>query len=429
METQMKLTPEQQEILNGARGETMAKVMQTLVRYGELFGADEMVPVTSRYNHLVTSFGLKALGPVYHLMEQLLEAGAVSAQKFSADPRPLDKNVPSSFLQNFVFNHFMYTRQDYYEQQLQKLGLMDPNAFTCTCYMDEVGNTPGFGEVLSWSESSAVVYANSVLGARCNRNSGIIDLMGSIVGFVPSFGLLKDEGRRASWIVEVRTTKKPEAQLLGSAIGMKVMEDVPFICGLDKWLGTLDDAARTYLKDFGAATASNGAVGLYHVENITPEAVKYGRSLVREDAQVYVIDDAELQRVYDSYPVIWKNKDAKPKLCFMGCPHMSLEQLISWTERVEQGLAAAGNAHVVIPTVFTAAPAVLEKFRSTPYAARLEKTGVITSYICPLMYMNNPLSTKMPVITSSNKLRTYTSARYYTDDEILEQITRGGSKA
>ena len=429
METQMKLTPEQQEILNGAHGETMAKVMQTLVRYGELFGADEMVPVTSRYNHLVTSFGLKALGPVYHLMEQLLEAGAVSAQKFSADPRPLDKNVPSSFLQNFVFNHFMYTRQDYYEQQLQKLGLMGPNAFTCTCYMDEVGNTPGFGEVLSWSESSAVVYANSVLGARCNRNSGIIDLMGSIVGFVPSFGLLKDEGRRASWIVEVRTTKKPEAQLLGSAIGMKVMEDVPFICGLDKWLGTLDDAAKTYLKDFGAATASNGAVGLYHVENITPEAVKYGRSLVREDAQVYVIDDAELQRVYDSYPVIWKNKDAKPKLCFMGCPHMSLEQLISWTERVEQGLAAAGNARVVIPTVFTAAPAVLEKFRSTPYAARLEKTGVITSYICPLMYMNNPLSTKMPVITSSNKLRTYTSARYYTDDEILEQITRGGSKA
>ena len=429
MECKMKLTPEQQEILNGARGETMAKVMQTLVRYGELFGADEMVPVTSKYNHLVTSFGLKALGPVYHLMEQLLEAGAVSAQKFSADPRPLDPNVPSSFLQNFVFNHFMYTRQDYYEQQLGKLGLIDPDAFTCTCYMDEVGNTPGFGEVLSWSESSAVVYANSVLGARCNRNSGIIDLMGSIVGYVPSFGLLKDEGRRASWIVEIRTTKKPEAQLLGSAIGMKVMEDVPFIRGLDKWLGTMDDAAKTYLKDFGAATASNGAVGLYHVEIITPEAVKYGQALVREDAQMYVIDDAELQRVYDSYPVMWKKKDAKPKLCFMGCPHMSLEQLISWTERIEKALAAAGNSRVVIPTVFTAAPAVLKKFRSTPYAARLEKTGVIMSYICPLMYMNNPLSASMPVITSSNKLRTYTSARYYTDDEILKQITEGGGKA
>mgnify|MGYP004657335391 FL=1 len=430
MEYKMKLTPEQQDILNGARGETMAKVMQTLVRYGELFGADEMVPVTGKYNHLVTSFGLKALGPVYSLMEQLLDAGAVSAQKFSADPRPLDPNVPSSFLQNFVFKHFMYTRQDYYENQLQKLGLMDKDAFTCTCYMDEVGNTPSLGDVLSWSESSAVVYANSVLGARCNRNSGIIDLMGSIVGYVPSFGLLKDEGRRADWIVEIRTTQKPEAQLLGSAIGMKVMEDVPYIRGLDRWLGgKLDDAAKTYLKDFGAATASNGAVGLYHVENITPEAVQFGDSLVRENAKVYVIDDAELKRVYDSYPVIWKKKDAKPKLCFMGCPHMSLEQLISWTERVEQGLAAAGNSKVVIPTVFTAAPAVLKKFRTTPYAARLEKTGVITSYICPLMYMNNPLSASMPVITSSNKLRTYTSARYYTDDEILEQITKGGAKA
>ena len=266
-----------------------------------------------------------------------------------------------------------------------------------------------------------------MLGARCNRNSGIIDLMGSIVGYVPSFGLLKDEGRKATWIVEVRTTKKPEAQLLGSAVGMKVMEDVPFIRGLDKWLGgRLDDGARTYLKDFGAATASNGAVGLYHVENITPEAVAHGETLIAEGARTYVIDDAELQRVYDSYPVIWKNKDARPRLCFMGCPHMSLEQLISWTERVETALKEAGNSQVVIPTVFTAAPAVLKRFGETPYAERLRRTGVITSYICPLMYMNNPLSTSMPVITSSNKLRTYTSARYYTDDEILEQITKGG---
>ncbi len=427
MEHKMKLTAEQEAILNGSKGDTMAKVMETLVRYGELFGADEMVPVTSRYNHLVTSFGLKALTPVYALMEQLIAAGAVSAQKFSADPRPLDKNVPANLLQNIVFKKFMYSKQDYYEDQLNKLGLMNPDAFTCTCYMKEVGNTPNYGDVLSWSESSAVVYANSVLGARCNRNSGIIDLMGSIVGYVPSFGLLKDEGRKATWIVEVRTTKKPEAQLLGSAVGMKVMEDVPFIRGLDKWLGgRLDDGARTYLKDFGAATASNGAVGLYHVENITPEAVVHGETLIAEGARTYVIDDAELQRVYDSYPVIWKNKDARPRLCFMGCPHMSLEQLISWTERVETALKEAGNSQVVIPTVFTAAPAVLKRFGETPYAERLRRTGVITSYICPLMYMNNPLSTSMPVITSSNKLRTYTSARYYTDDEILEQIRKGG---
>lgn len=426
MEYKIKLTKEQEDILNGSKGETLAKVMETLVRYGELFGADEMVPVTSEYNHLVTSFGLKALTPVYSLMERLIETGAVSKQKFTADPRPLDKNVPSNFLQNFIFNKFMYTKQDFYEKQLNELGLMDSDAFTCTCYMDEVGNTPKMGDILSWSESSAVVYANSVLGARCNRNSGIIDLMGSIAGCVPSFGLVKDEGRRADWIIEIKTTKKPEAQLLGSAIGMKVMEDVPYVKGLDKWLGEgLSDDTKTYLKDFGAATASNGAVGLYHIDKITPEAVEQGEALIKDNARVYVIDDAELKRVYDSYPVIWKNKNAKPKLCFMGCPHMSLNQLITWTERVEEGLKRYGNKKVVIPTVFTAAPKVLEAFNKTPYAERLKRTGVITSYICPLMYMNNPLCTAMPVITSSNKLRTYTSSRYYTDDEILVQITKG----
>ena len=424
----MKLTDEQQQILDGAKGETLAKVMKTMVMYGDAFEAEKLVPITSDYNHLVTSFGLKVMSPVYDLMQQLLDSGVMSGQKFSVDPRPIDKNVPANFLQNFVFNKLMYTKQDFYEDQLIKLGLLDKDAFTCACYMDEVGNKPKKGDVLSWAESSAVVYANSVLGARCNRNSGIIDIMGSIVGYVPYFGLLTDEGRRATWVVKIETTKKPEAQLLGSAIGMKVMEDVPYVVGLDKWLGTeLDDAACTYLKDFGAATASNGAVGLYHIENLTPEAKEQGRELICDGAKEYIIDDAELERVKNNYPVVWKKPDAKPKLCFMGCPHMSLQQLKDWTEKVEKALKEYGNSKVVIPTVFTAAPKVLEEFNKTEYAARLKATGVITSYICPLMYMNNPLCKKMPVITSSNKLRTYTSARYYTDDEILVAITKGGN--
>ncbi len=422
----MYLTDEQQALLDGSQGETMAKVMKTLVMYGETFGADKLVPVTSAYNHLVTSFGLKMMTPVFELMQQLIDAGALSQQKFSVDPRPVDKNVPANFLQNLVFNKIMYATQESYEKQLTQLGLMNEDAFTCACYFDQVGNKPKKGEVLSWAESSAVVYANSVLGARCNRNSGIMDIMGSIAGFVPHFGLLTDEGRKATWLVEVETTQKPEAQLLGSAIGMKVMEDVPYIVGLDKWLGSeLTDAACTYLKDFGAATASNGAVGLYHIENLTPEAKEQGQALLTENAQVYVIDDAELQRVQDEYPVIWKKPDAKPKLCFVGCPHMSLQQLKDWTERVEEGLQASGNARVVIPTVFTTAPGVKKEFDKTPYAARLEKTGVILSCICPLMYMNNPLCKSMPVITSSNKLRTYTTARYYKEAEILSKITKG----
>ena len=423
----MFLTDEQQAILNGSKGDVMAKVMKTLVMYGETFGADKMVPVTSEYNHLVTSFGLKMMKPVFDLMQQLIDAGAISQQPFSVDPRPVDPKVPANLLQKVIFNKIMYAAQDSYEEQLKELGLMNDDAFSCACYLDQMGNKPKKGEVLSWAESSAVVYANSVLGARCNRNSGIMDIMGSIAGFVPHFGLLTDEGRKATWIVKVQTTKKPEAQLLGSAIGMKVMEDVPYITGMNQWLGTeLDDANCAYLKDFGAATASNGAVGLYHIENLTPEAKDQGAALIVEGAKVYVIDDAELQRVQDNYPVIWKDPDAQPKLCFVGCPHLSMQQLIDWTVAVEEGLKASGNKKVLIPTVFTTAPAVKKAFEKTEYAARLAATGVVLSYICPLMYMNNPLCGKMPVITCSNKLRTYTTSRYFTEAEILAKITKGG---
>ena len=423
----MYLTDEQQAILNGSKGETMAKVMKTLVMYGDTFGAEKMVPVSSEYNHLVTSFGLKMMKPVFDLMQQLIDAGTLSQQKFSVDPRPLDKNVPASFLMNFIFNNFMYSKQESYEQQLKQLGLMNEDAFTCACYLDQVGNKPQKGEILSWAESSAVVYANSVLGARCNRNSGIMDIMGSIAGFVPSFGLLTDEGRKATWIVKVQCEHKPEAQLLGSAIGMKVMEDVPYITGMNKWLGTeLTDEVCSYLKDFGAATASNGAVGLYHMENLTPEAKEEGAALIAEGAKVYVIDDAELERVKNNYPVMWKNPDAAPKLCFVGCPHMSMEQLKDWTARVDAGLKASSNKKVTIPTVFTTAPAVRKEFEKTADYKRLKEMGVVLSSICPLMYMNNPLAGKMPVITCSNKLRTYTTARFYTEAEILVKITKGG---
>ncbi len=419
----MRLTEQQQNILNGGQGETLAKIMKTLVMYGEAFGAEEMAPVTGQKGHLVTSFGLSVMKPVYALMDQLIEAGALSKQPFSVDPRPLDKNVPSNLLQNLFFK-VMYSKQKDYDAQLKKLGIMADKAYTCTCYMDEVGNTPQRGEVLSWAESSAVVYANSVCGARCNRNSGILELFGSIVGCVPRFGLLTDAGRKAAWVVEVKTTKRPEAQVLGSAIGMKVMEDVPYVKGLDAWLGAeLTQEARDYLKDFGAATASNGAVGLYHIANLTPEAAELGEALIAENTHTYVIDDAELERVKNAYPVIWKDANAAPKLCFIGCPHLSLRQLTDWTDRLAQALAAQGRKKAAVPTVFTAAPGVLEAFAKTPAAATLKGLGVVVSYICPLMYMNNPLCGKMPVITNSNKLRTYTSARYYTDGEILQKLS------
>lgn len=112
----------------------------------------------------------------------------------------------------------------------------------------------------------------------------------------------------------VKTSKKPEAQILGSAIGMKVTEDVPYVFGLDRFLGEeLNEETCAYLKDFGAATASNGAVGLYHIDRLTPEAKELGESLITENAKEYIIDDEELERVYKSYPVMWKTRTQSPR--------------------------------------------------------------------------------------------------------------------
>ena len=423
MEYKMKLTDEQKAVLEGSRGEVMAKVMETVVMFGDIFGAEKLVPVTHKDGHLVTSFGIALMKPLFSTMDKLINAGITTEGKFTVDPRPLDyENVKCNLLEKIAF-HVMYKKQADYEEQLKKVGLRDSDSFTCTCYLDEVGNIPAKGDVLSWAESSAVVYANSVLGARCNRNSGMLDLFGSIVGYVPYFGLVTDEGRKAKWKVIVKTTKKPEAQVLGSAIGMKVMEDVPYVVGLDRFLGTeLTDDAKAYLKDFGAATASNGAVGLYHIDKLTPEAVEQGESLILPDAKEYIIDDEELERVYGSYPVMWKKPDAKPGLCFIGCPHLSYKQLCDWTDDIEKALEAAGRKKVAVRTIMTTSPQAKKKFADTGYYTRLMRAGVKLTSICPLMYTNNPMTKGRAIVTNSNKLRTYSIARYYKDAEILDVL-------
>lgn len=424
-EYKMKLSDEQIAILNGSEGEVKAKVMETIVRYGDMFEATELVKVTHGEGHLVTSFGLSLLKPVYRTMDELISAGLKVTEGFTMDPRPVDfKNVKCNLLDKLLFSTVLYGKQKDYEEQLRKLGLKSKDAFSCACYFDEMGNVPKKGDILSWAESSAVNYANSVLGARCNRNSGMIDIFGSIIGYVPKFGLLTDEGRKAKWKIIVKTTKKPIPQILGSAIGIKVMEDVPYVVGLDKWIGSeLNDECKSYLKDFGAATASNGAVGLYHIENVTPEAVEQGESLLEDDYKEYVIDDKELERVFKSYPVMWKHPEKSGTLAFIGCPHLSRVQLEEWADKIVEGLSRSGHDKVSCQTVLCTAPPVREEFIKTERYQKLIKTGARVTCICPLMYTSNPLTKSRRMMTCSNKLRTYSVARYYKDDELLDIIT------
>lgn len=422
----MILNEELLSVQRGEQGEAMRKVLNTLVMYGEAFGAERMVKITGSMGHAVIGTGSLTWGPVFDLMDELIAGGALPKQSFTTDPRGVEPHVPMSLADRVMFK-VIFSNQKRMEKEWQRMGIKDNNAYTCTAYMNEVGNIPEYGDILGWAESSAVSYANSVIGARCNRNSGILELMSNILGYVPEFGLLTDEGRKAKWIIEVRCERLPEPQLLGSAIGFKCVEDVPYIKGLDQWLGTeLTQHVKDYLKDMGAASASNGSVGLYHVENLTPEAKKFGEDLILEDAQVFVIDDAEIERVKASYPNPWQ-EEGEAQLAFAGCPHFSCEQLQDWAERLMNGLEEHGRDKVTVQTIFCAAPDVIRSFKTRfpLYYDRLNEMGVTVSSLCPLSYTSNPLTDKIRIITASNKLRYYSKARFYSEKELVDILTGG----
>ena len=422
----LDLTEEEKEILRGKRGRVLQKVMRTVVLYGQACGAKKLVPIEGPA-HFVISMAFTGLGPRMEMVDELVGAGLKTRDPFTVDPRAVDlDNLRCSPRQESVFREWG-KNQARYERQLKKLGLRDDNAFTCTCYLPEVGNRPHKGVILAWSESSAVVFANSVLGARTNRNGAILDLLCNLAGRVPLDGLLTDEGRRAGWRVEIATSRLPDPQLLGGAIGKKVQEGVPYIIGLDRFLGPgLSEKTEDYLKDMGAASAALGACGLYHAENITPEALDQKRKLLIKDYRTYVIDDRELKETRTSYPVLWRDKAAKPKRCLIGCPHLSLGQLYWWVMKIHEVRSAYGRRKADIEVVLFAAPDVIEKFKKDKQSSDLAgASGVELSAICIESFMKNPFVAREPVITNSNKLRAYTTARFLLEQEILDVLAGG----
>jgi predicted aconitase len=272
-----------------------------------------------------------------------------------------------------------------------------------------------------------VIFANSVLGARTNKNGAIIDLLCAIVGKTPLAGLLTDEGRRASWLVEVNTAALPSPQLLGAAIGQQALAGVPFIVGLDRFLDPeLDATTRDYLHEMGAACATAGAVSLFHVENITPEAVDDGRDLLTPGYRTFSLDDQFLQDTFAAYPVMWEDADASPEKCFIGCPHLSLEQLYWWTQEIDAALRSEGRQVLPVRTTLCAAPQVIQEFKSDTVARdKLERAGVKLSTGCPMQLFDNDLSAGEAIVTNSNKLQAYTAARFFPDGTLVEIMACG----
>ncbi len=423
----ISLTPEERDILQGKQGPVLQKVMETVVLYGEALGAEKLVDIEGN-GHFVIAYAIPGIAPPMEMLDELMEAGLETKTAFTLDPRPpLDFENWWLSPQQVQLLEDMYQNQERHEERMEQLGLRDSDAWTCTPYLPQVGNTPKRGDVLAWSESACAIFANSVLAARTNKNGAIIDLLCAIVGKTPRVGLLTDEGRCATWLIEVDTEKLPSPQVLGAAVGMKVLADVPFIVGLDRFLGSgLTAQSRDYLHEMGAACATAGAVALFHVEKITPEAVDFGRDLLAPGYGSFRIDDRHLQDLLASYPVMWADKGAQPEKCFIGCPHLSTEQLRWWTKEISSGLLEHDRSKLPVKTTLCAAPQVLQEFRSDAEACRtLENAGVKLSAGCPMQLFDNELSATEAIVTNSNKLRAYTSARFFPDDELVQILVSG----
>jgi predicted aconitase len=423
----IKLTQEEGDILKGAQGLVMAKVMQTVVMYAEALGADRLADIEGP-GHFVIPWSNPSIAPPLEMLEELVAAGLKTKYPFTLDPRPpFDFDNLNLTIEDQEAILHLYKDQSLYDELMIELGLRDEDAYTCNPYQPEVGNIPEVGTILAWSESACAVFANSVLAARTNRSGAIIDLLSNIAGKTPYTGLITDQGRKANWLVEVATDDLPNPQLLGALIGNLVQTGVPYITDLERFLGVgIHDGNIDYLQEMGAIIATYSAIDLYHVENLTPEAVAQNRRLLLFDHSTCSITSEDLLRYQATYPDLWSESHAKPTKCFIGCPHLSLRQLNWWADNLHDTLRARDQEKLSVETIICAAPGILNKFRTDQIRySRLINSGVKLSPTCSETIFETGLSTGKPIITNSNKLRAYTSARFYPDEQLVDILVGG----
>ncbi len=310
----MYLTQLEEEMLEGEMGEAVARAMSLLIALGEVFEAERLIEVESAHISGVSYKNLGAAGLDY--LEEQAELGARVHIRATLNPAGMDlerwrdMGVPANFAEGQLRIIEAYRR-------------MGVEA-TCTCTPYLVGHRPRMGSQVAWAESSAVAYANSVLGAKTNRETGPTALASAITGRAPLHGYRLEENRRPSIIVEVkaRVSSKLDYGALGYLIGEVAGRSVPYIRGLR-------GASIEQLKALSAAIATSGGVALYHIEGITPEARRMNRHL--KGLERIPIKPENLREVAERFQ--GAGEDA---IICIGCPHCSLRELMEVARLLER---------------------------------------------------------------------------------------------
>jgi hypothetical protein len=426
---QMPLTKEEQDIMDGKKGPELAKVMKIVVGHGNAFGAEKLVDLGGA-PHCSLYTGTDYMEPMIKLFQECADAGLKTYAPYTVNPRCYDVYNVNNNATDMQIIYEGYRLQRDLDWVHVQLGSADMNLNSCACYVDEVGNKPEPGTYVAWAESSAINYGNSALGIRTNRNAGGMELLCALLGKAPLFGLMTDEGRMANWLIEVKTSKEPDWGVIGTAIGLKVVDGVPFISGIDQYIGKeVTNDNMHILKKMGSATAACGAVGLYHVENLTPDAKEKGRDLLAKGYQTYVIDDAEQARVLGTFPVEWEGRPEKPTACFIGCPHNTFHELVTWGKNVTEAVEKRGLKTAAIPTLLFCSNVVRDHLvEDEPLlVSKMKKAGMKFTNMCTVSYGGmKGFSERTYGVTNSPKTRNYCpNVRYLKDDALLEVILTG----
>ena len=307
----MHLTKEEEKFLNGEQGEVMERMFRLLVRLGEIYGADKMIPVGSVQ---VAGVSYKSIGdPGTEFLEDMASKDAKVKVLTYLNPAGMDLEnwkeygFPADFAKNQlrIMNAF------------KKMGIVVTS--TCTPYL--AGNLPRFREHIAWSESSAVSFSNSVIGARTNREGGPSALAAAICGVTPNYGLHLWEKRQPTVKVDVDFDLNFNSDFgaLGYFVGKQVKNKIPYFTGIKS-------ANTDQLKALGAAMAASGAVALYHVEGLTPEA-----DLVeKKSLETISVGKKEIKETYGKL-----NTGKEPDIVIFGCPHASLREISALADRLD----------------------------------------------------------------------------------------------
>ena len=294
----LQLTREEEEIFDGKQGEASSMAIRLLYSLGELGGADKLISIKSAHISGVSyknvgEGGIQFLKKMFHKVSVPTSLNPLGFDIENGGPVNIDENF--------------HKKQMEIVELYQKMGVMD--SFTCTPYY--YYNEPSFGDHISWAESSAIIYVNSLIGARTNRESGPSALASAIIGKTPNHGLHKDEGRKATVVVNVsEPLDYTKFAALGLYLGPKLNKSIPLVKGQEK-------AKGIELKAFSAALSATSSIPMFHVDKVTRES-----ELLADSHETIEVGRVEIEETIEK-----NSTKEEPELIAIGCPHLSSEEL------------------------------------------------------------------------------------------------------